>query len=294
MLNPSVVRPQIKITQCASVTSIGTKNDFIINRKNAEDICRNGVNNDKRLVVLGKGGFGTVVRGVFKGHTVALKVSRGDMGLPGEDNAVNLDHPNVVKTLHVPKTEEEEYHFRLIIMEYFPNCQQLLSLIEDSKFNMDANLLKFSKDIVDGLWFCHRNGVLHLDLKPQNVLVCDGVCKICDFGSSRRPNHERGFIYQGTLIYAAPELLMGCWPTEKCDIYSLGITFWQMKSRKSPYSEYENMETIIYKVVKFNLRPEENTPDLNYAKLYQRCWSRDPDDRPTSFEVIKNLLKDCF
>nr|CAH7728014.1 unnamed protein product [Callosobruchus chinensis] len=256
---------QIKITQCDSVETTERKKDVIVNCENTKRICRNGLNQNKFLNILGRGGFGTVFKGVHEGNTVAVKVSRGGLMPPGEENALNLDHPNILKTLHISETGEEKNNFRVIIMEYFPNSQSLLTLIENSEFDLDANLLKFSKDIAEGLWYCHRNGVLHLDVKPQNILVCDGICK-------------------GTPIYAAPELLLGCMPTEKCDVYSLGITFWQMKCRKRPYSELED-------VVKFNLRPEQNSSNGSYSNLYQKCWCREPDDRPTIFEVLKSLLK---
>lgn len=55
-------------------------------------------------------------------------------------------------------------------------------------------------------------------------------------------------IFKGTVHYTAPEILSGQSPTAKCDIYSLGIVFWQMKRRKIPYAEYESHEEIIYKV----------------------------------------------
>nr|CAI5864572.1 unnamed protein product [Callosobruchus analis] len=183
------------------------------------------------------------------GNAVAVKVSKDGFVPPGEENALNLDHPNILRTLHISKTGEEKYNFRVIVMEYFPNSASLATLLENSEFDMAANLLKFSKDIAEGLWYCHTNGVLHLDVKPQNILVYDGICKLCDFGNSRRQAYQNNFVFQGTPIYAAPELLLGCKPTEKCDVYSLGITFWQMKSRKRPYWEYEDVETIIYKVL---------------------------------------------
>ncbi|VEN62741.1 unnamed protein product, partial [Callosobruchus maculatus] len=246
-LVPPVV--QIKITQCDSVEAAETTNDVVVNCESTKRICKNGVNENKFLNILGRGGFGTVFKGLHKGNTVAVKVSREGLMPPGEENALNLDHPNILKTLHISKTGEEKENFRVIVMEYFPNSQSLVTLIENSEFDMAPNLLKFSKDIAEGLWYCHRNGVLHLDVKPQNILVCDGICKICDFGSSRRQDYQNNFTFQGTPVYAAPELLLGSKPTEKCDVYSLGITFWQMKSRRRPYSEFQDVETVIYKVL---------------------------------------------
>ena len=89
---------------------------------------------------------------------------------------------------------------------------------------------------------CHQMKVLHLDVKPANVLVTSkGICKLGDFGCSAStakhgtPVGAKAFLV-GTPGYQAPELLLGKSPTAACDVYSLGILLWQLDSREVPYA----------------------------------------------------------
>ncbi|KAL3278449.1 hypothetical protein HHI36_013770 [Cryptolaemus montrouzieri] len=95
--------------------------------------------------------------------------------------------------------------------------------------------------------------------------------------------------WKGTIAYAAPELLKGEPPTLKCDIYSLGITIWQMVYRKSPYEQWNDSETILYNVVKYDVRPKyEYRKDL-LTKLFEKCWQRSPSCRPEIMEILDIL-----
>ncbi|KAJ8941596.1 hypothetical protein NQ318_012942 [Aromia moschata] len=204
-----------------------------------------GWGESKCLNILGTGRFGTVIRGIHKGRNVAVKVVK-TTNSAREKNSFNLHHPNIVKTIDV--IEQKGENFSLIVMEYFPNSRQLQSLVEDVNVCLKNKIISFAKQICEGVKFCHTNKVLHLDIKPQNILVCEDVCKLCDFGNSVRLSDIQAFKHQGTVPYTAPELLQGKCPNEQCDIYSLGILYWQLRSRKNPYYEIDNIETVIYKV----------------------------------------------
>ena len=89
---------------------------------------------------------------------------------------------------------------------------------------------------------CHQMKVLHLDVKPANVLVTSkGICKLGDFGCSVSMATKgisvgaKAFLV-GTPGYQAPELLLGKSATAACDVYSLGILLWQLDSREVPYA----------------------------------------------------------
>lgn len=138
-------------------------------------------------------------------------------------------------------------------------------------------LFSITLDILAALRYCHSQHVLHLDVKPPNVLVALGtkstgagnlynrsyICKLCDFGSSIKlddescanPKHSA----KGTLRYMSPEALRSATLSCASDIYSLGITMWQLQARRLPFHTLTCNESIAYQVVKHDLRPDNYT-----------------------------------
>ena len=96
----------------------------------------------------------------------------------------------------------------------------------------------------------------------------------------------------GTYAYRAPELLRGETPTAKADIYSFGVTQWQMLSRRRPY-ENLHQHCVIFGVVANNMRPEQpgdvchtDMVDACFRELYCQCWQTAPSDRPTADDMV--------
>lgn len=105
-----------------------------------------------------------------------------------ESNALKLKHPNIVPVLQVGKEASCRYAVVLMRACSSVDLQRLLNNIEnDLAFSV---LVQWSLELTAALKHCHKNGVLHLDIKPKNVLVSNGVCMICDFGSSLDVNNE--------------------------------------------------------------------------------------------------------
>lgn len=162
--------------------------------------------------------------------------------------------------------------------------------------------MKFSIQIASALAYAHKNKVAHLDLKPANILVTESDdVKVGDFGCSQKVEFDTGIIsptnrsiLTGTFAYRAPELLRGEPPTFKADIYSYGITMWQMKSRETPFTN-QNHHVVIFGVVANGLRPKdpdssETDPfELSYKDLYSQCWNACPLDRPSADELFELL-----
>ncbi|XP_017491687.1 PREDICTED: serine/threonine-protein kinase nekl-2-like, partial [Rhagoletis zephyria] len=134
-------------------------------------------------------------------------------------------------------------------------------------------------DILSALSYCHKRNLLHLDVKPQNVLVSlvgidpklryetqpnffsrqQYVCKLCDFGASLKidtPKPAPKGNARGTMRYMSPEALCEEPLTPAADIYSLGITMWQMQQCRLPYHWIACNEVVAYQVVKNKLRPD--------------------------------------
>lgn len=96
---------------------------------------------------------------------------------------LGLEHANIIKTLDV--ISGNSYNHCLIIMEYIENSVALSSFLQDKSVKMTfGRAVRAVKDISQGLLYMHKNNLIHLDVKPANILLCaDGVCKLCDFGS---------------------------------------------------------------------------------------------------------------
>ncbi|RWS26942.1 hypothetical protein B4U80_07497 [Leptotrombidium deliense] len=185
----------------------------------------------------------------------------------------------------------------------FVGFKSLHDYLEDNSCTLNACVrTNFCSQILSALNYCHQKQIIHLDLKPSNIVVtADNVCKIIDFGCSRGIDGIENSAYfenfesytLGTVRYMAPELFKNSKPTTKCDIYSFGIIMWQLVCRTIPYSNIESPEIIIYKVVAENLRPTfSNEAMLNfnkYCELAQCCWNKSPSERPSAQHLLLKL-----
>ncbi|CAH0559512.1 unnamed protein product [Brassicogethes aeneus] len=267
---------------------VPTPTDILFNTPNKNELLTNGVKEKQEFNILGKGAFGTVIRGINKGSIVAIKIVKNkNNNHINEKNALHLHHENIVKTIDI--TFSSTLNYFLVLMEYFPKCISLQQLLDSEDDITESQKLKFALDVTKGLQYCHENNVLHLDVKPKNMLIHDNCCKLCDFGNSVLKDDLRNFNHQGTIAYTDPEILLGKLPSTKSDIYSLGIVLWQIKYRKLPYENTDNNETIIYKVVKIGMRPKGYEENCEYWKLFCQCWDCDPEQRPQIGDILNEL-----
>lgn len=143
-----------------------------------------------------------------------------------------------------------------------------------------------------GMQFLHEKGIIHRDLKTQNILLDERNCPvISDFGSSRNASGNAPKTSSiGTPNYMAPEFIQGEDYDLPVDVYSYGIILWEMLTEEVPFAGKESHNIILMVVIQ-HLRPPipENIP-TNLKKLIELCWSQDPQDRPT-FEHITSLFE---
>ncbi len=151
-------------------------------------------------------------------------------------SAARLVHPNIVQVFDFGFDEAQHQHF--IVMEHVPgrSCAELL---RDRGHLEIAEGVEVIKQACSGLDYAHRNGVIHRDVKPGNLLVSDAdVVKLADFGIARATDQSSitqvGSVL-GTAAYLAPEQARGEEAGPRADIYSLGVVAYQLLSGRLPY-----------------------------------------------------------
>src|SRR6476661_3526471 len=192
----------------------------------------------KILSTIGSGGFGTVylAEDTWIDKKVALKVPHKqgvDFGelLREPRLLATLNHPNIVTIL----TAEKQENVFFIVMEFVPG-ETLESIIAREGAIDVALALDYTCQICNAVDHAHRQGVLHRDLRPSNVLVTDnGMLKVADFGTSRFLEiAAHGTTVIGSPPYMAPEQFQGK-AVFASDMYSLGVTMYQMLTGALPY-----------------------------------------------------------
>lgn len=151
-------------------------------------------------------------------------------------SAANLSHPNIVTVFDFGK--HEEHYF--IIMEWIKGTDLKTFLLQTSCLS-DVQIVDLMTQICFGVGFAHRAGLVHCDLKPQNILLtADFRIKITDFGISRALGsihpEERTETVWGSPQYLAPELVTGGPPSPASDVYALGVIAYEMFTGKLPFT----------------------------------------------------------
>ena len=190
--------------------------------------------------IIGRGGYSIVYRGVHTGLDlpVAIKMMRHDMAadpdfLAGFRNEAKmiaaLDHDNIVRVYDI----EERFRTVFIIMEHVRG-ESLQSLLRRLKRLPPRLIVSFLLQICAGLAYAHRKGIIHRDIKPDNIIVGpDDRIKILDFGLACPPGADDCRI--GTVFYLAPEQITGDRIDPRTDIYRLGVAAYEMAIGTRPF-----------------------------------------------------------
>lgn len=243
---------------------------------------------------IGRGGYGTVFKGNWRGTVVAVKkmkiegkAERFNEFLQECQTMMSVRHPNIVLFMGACTKR----HNPAIILEYCGNGS-LWDVLRNHNTPLPWYLrCKIALDIARGVNYLHKFPVpvLHRDLKSLNILLDDAMNgKLADFGWTRfKADTMTNKI--GTYQWMAPEVIQGQQYSEKADVYSFGIILWEIASRKPPFKDLNGLQ-VSQEVVKNNLRPalSQRFPDP-FAKLMQRCWDKDPESRPSFEKIIIEL-----
>ena len=145
--------------------------------------------------------------------------------------------------------------------------------------------------------FAHSNGVVHLDLKPENIwLAEDGTAKIGDFGIAMSSGHTRLTItgtMLGTVSYMAPEQAMGSEVDHRCDLYSLGIILYELVTGMKPFPGVHPVAVINQHINSKPVAPTWHNPDCPVVleELILNMMAKSPSDRPESAEAVLTRLQ---
>ena len=213
------------------------------------------LNNRYRLIAQqGSGGMAVIYKAVDQvlGRTVAVKILRPSLitdpsfleRFRNEARSVaKLTHPNIVTVHDVGQDGNTHY----IVME-FVNGQDLKKLIRtEGPFSVER-ALNIAIQICAGVGYAHRSGLIHADVKPQNILITEGdTVKVTDFGIAQALSDasvvaERQKVVWGSPHYFSPEQAQGERPTPASDVYSIGVVMFEMLTGRLPYIGADQQE----------------------------------------------------
>lgn len=256
---------------------------------------------------LGDGGMGTVYRGVDTdtGEPVAIKVLKSELAQGAllerfvrEGEALRqLNHPNIVKLLDTILTPERN----ALVLELVSGGS-LGAMIHQQERLSIRHILEIALDLADALTRAHRLNIIHRDIKPDNVLMAeDGRPLLTDFGVASVSGSsitEAGMLV-GTVCYLSPEQLQGQEATTLSDIWSFGVTMFEMLAGEKPFPHdqfYNTLNAIVNNPVPDleALRPDAPVEliDLVYRMLAKNPAERIPSIRLVGAEIEALLHRD--
>jgi len=261
------------------------------------------LNNRYRLLsIIGEGGMATVYRAqdIMLGRTVAVKVlyerRANDEAFLARfyreaQAAANLDHPNIVSVYDIGQDGNRHY----IVMEYVEGRSLKELILESAPFPVER-ALTIAIQVCTAVGAAHKAGLIHCDVKPQNILVAlDGRVKVTDFGIARAltsaPVVEGGDVW-GTPDYLSPEQAAGEHLGPPSDVYSIGVVMYEMLTGRLPF-EAESGIAMAFK----HLR-EEPTPinelnprvPLGLAHIVHKVLAKEPSARYRTASQLAQIL----
>ena len=260
--------------------------------------------NYKIKSLIGEGGMGTVY---LASHTKVNRIVAIKSLLPQfmanreikqrfkneASTLANLQHPNIVGLFDYTEDESGMY----LVMEFVEGTA-LDDFIKNVTGPMPENrAIPIIKEILTAFSYAHQKGIVHRDIKPANIIIMknDSV-KILDFGIARLlgdDNHNltKTGTQMGTVFYMSPEQVQGKKVDIRSDIYSLGVTFYQMLTGINPYNGLTSEYEVYSRIVKEDLPPpQEIYPGIPayLSTILNKALAKDPKNR---FETCDEFLK---
>ncbi|MBA0691436.1 hypothetical protein Goari_009063, partial [Gossypium aridum] len=178
-----------------------------------------------------------------------------------------------------------------LFLEYAPSGTVMDAIQKHGGYLEEATVRSYTRGILLGLEFLHSRGIVHCDIKGQNVLVTDDGVKIADLGCARRADEASSAAWSiaGTPVYMAPEVARGEQQGCSADVWALGCTVIEMAAGRSPWPDVSDPVSALYRIGFSSDVPEIPT---NISKLAQdflsKCLRRDPADRWSATQLLSH------
>ena len=250
---------------------------------------------------LGRGGMGAVFRAFDRelGEEIALKVLRPDLTADASllqrfrseiRLARRITHRNVVRTHDIG--ESDGVYFLTMELVHGITVRELLNT--RGRLGVDATL-GIAAQLADALAVAHEAGIIHRDIKSQNLLLDEaGVLKVMDFGVARLAERGLGLTGEGIIVgtpaYMAPEQLMGEGVDARSDLYSTGVVLYECLAGRLPY-EAANLVTLVAKQLSGDPPPLTSVnPDVSppVAALVARLLAKAPEERLATADELRH------
>ena len=252
---------------------------------------------------IGTGGMAEVFEAndqVLK-RRVAIKIMREDL-LKNPDNVVRfgnevkacaaMHHPNIIQVF-----DQGVYQSRPYMAYEYIKGQTLFEKVEFLTQIPVYEACEIMCQLLDAVSYIHKCGIIHRDIKPQNIFyLANGTIKLSDFGIAVDQNinetkNEEGIV--GSVFYLAPEICKGNPATTASDIYSLGITFFQLITGRLPYETGHSIDIAIAHIKKPFPSVTKYNPEISKEidKIIQKACKKNPKDRYKSADEMLQAIK---
>lgn len=260
----------------------------------------------KIVSLLGEGGMALVYKAndLITSKDVALKIMRPETAIDKTNlsrferearAAASLNHQNIVRVNNLGTYKGYPYMVNELITGQ--TLRQILDI--RGKFSIIESL-DIMEQLCRAIRYAHQHGVIHRDIKPQNIfLASDGTIKLADFGIAtfQNANHvTRSEIVIGSVHYMAPEISQGHPASERSDIYSMGITFFELITGKVPFDSQSAVTVALMHIKdKFpSIKKFNNKTPQCVEEIILKAVNKDPIDRYNSAEEMRSAINNIL
>ena len=250
------------------------------------------------LDVLGTGGMAVVYKAKCHrlNRMVAVKILKPELAqdeeirnrFHDESQAVaKLNHPNIVNVFDVNQSDGVEY----IVMELIEGITLKQYMRKRGSSLNWREALHFMSQILQALRHAHSRGIIHRDIKPQNIMVLrDGSVKVADFGIARITDSQRTMTQEalGSVHYISPEQARGSNIDARSDLYSAGVVLYEMLTGTLPYNGDSPVAVVLQHVQSIPTPPRAINPDipLGMEQITKKAMAPNPDRRYPSADAM--------